>query len=282
MSGEQMHNEQAVATNYSHGDLLNTIQTALTKLGKSLESLQIDDLAPVDEFHIGGRQATERFLAQLDFAAHDHVIDVGCGLGGASRYVASTFYARVSGVDLTPEYVTTGNVLCQWVGLDEPITLHQGSALDLPFEDEQFDGGYMMHVGMNIADKAQLFDEAFRVLRPGATFGIYDVMRVGEGDFRYPVPWAAGPDIDHSAPPEHYRQALTDAGFVITAENNRYDFALTFFQEMQARSAANDGPPPLGLHVLMGASTAPKVQHMIQNLAAGLIAPVELFAHKAG
>ena len=275
-----MINEEAVSQTYAHGDLLHAIEASVAKLGIAVDILTIDDLAPVDEIHIGGRQATERFLEQLNFSADDHLLDVGCGLGGDARHVAARFQARVSGIDLTPEYVETGKTLCQWVGLDERIAMRQGSALSMPFADETFTGGYMVHVGMNIEDKTQLFTEICRVLRPGATFGVYDVMRVGNGEFRYPVPWASVADIDRSAPPEHYRQALVDAGFTIVAENNRYDFALDFFQAMQARAATNGEPPPLGLHVLMGASTAPKVQNMIQNLSARLIAPVEMILQK--
>lgn len=130
--------------------------------------MTIDDLAPVDEFHIGGRRASEHFLSQLGFSPEMHVLDIGCGLGGAARFVASRYKSRVTGVDLTPEYVKTAKVLCRWVELQDRISLHQGSALSLPFSDSTFDGAYMLHVGMNIADKAKLCFEVSRVLRAGS------------------------------------------------------------------------------------------------------------------
>lgn len=77
--------DKAVSESYLHGALLKAIQSAITKLGKTVDSVTIEDLAPVDEFHIGGRLATENFLDQLDFSEQDHILDVGCGLGGASR-----------------------------------------------------------------------------------------------------------------------------------------------------------------------------------------------------
>jgi ubiquinone/menaquinone biosynthesis C-methylase UbiE len=89
---------------------------------------------------------------------------------------------RVTGIDLTSEYVETGKALCKWVGLDQRIVLHQGSALAMPFADNHFDGAYMLHVGMNIEDKDKLAAEVARVLRPDSAFGIYDVMRTGPGD----------------------------------------------------------------------------------------------------
>lgn len=275
-----MTNDKAVSDHYQHGDLLNAIHAALAELGKTADSVTIEDLAPVDEFHIGGRRATAHFLGQLDFSAHDHLLDVGCGLGGAARYVADTYKSRVTGIDLTPEFIETGNALCNQVGLDQQITLQQGSALDLPFQNETFDGGYMLHVGMNIADKGQLFAEISRVLRPGATFGVYDIMRIKEGELVYPVPWAAGPGTSHLATPEQYKQALLAAGFVISCENNRREFALEFFQEMKAKNEAGDGPPPLGLHTLMKESTALKIQNVVSSLVADYIAPVEIVAQK--
>ncbi|RKZ43340.1 MAG: SAM-dependent methyltransferase, partial [Gammaproteobacteria bacterium] len=183
-----MSNYKAVSEHYLHGDLLKAIQTAISELGKTIDSITIEDLAPVDEFHIGGRQATEHFVDQLNFSKQDHVLDVGCGLGGASRYVAHRYNNQVTGIDLTEEYIETGNALCAWVKLHKHISLHQASALSMPFQDKTFDGAYMMHVGMNIDDKAELFKEIYRVLRPGASFGVYDVMRNKAGELIFPVP----------------------------------------------------------------------------------------------
>jgi ubiquinone/menaquinone biosynthesis C-methylase UbiE len=270
-----------VSKHYTHGGLTDAIRAGVVSLGKTTGNVTVDDLAPVDEFHIGGRRASEEFLDQLGFSAHMHVLDVGCGLGGAARFVASRFRSRVTGIDLTAEYVETGNVLCKWVRLDPLVSLRQGSALSMPFAEGSFDGAYMLHVGMNIEDKEKLATEVARVLRPGSLFGIYDVMRTGPGELAFPVPWAATADLSAVAEPERYKQALQSAGFAVTAERNRRDFALGFFADLRAKTAAAGGPPPLGLHVLMGKSTPEKVQNMIDNISKGRIAPVELIARKA-
>jgi ubiquinone/menaquinone biosynthesis C-methylase UbiE len=275
-----MSPHQDVSDHYTHGSLLDAVRAGVVRLGKAADTVTVDDLAPVDEFHIGGRQASEDFLGQLNLFAEDHVLDVGCGLGGTSRFVASRYRSRVTGIDLTAEYVETGKVLCAWVGLDDRIALHHGSALSMPFEDGAFDSGYMMHVGMNIEDKARLCLEVYRVLRPGASFGIYDVMRIGDEELTYPVPWATTPHTSAVAKPEQYKYALQDAGFAIVAERNRRDFALAFFEQLRAKTAAASGPPPLGLHILMGGSAAIKVQNMIENTSAGRIAPIELISRK--
>jgi ubiquinone/menaquinone biosynthesis C-methylase UbiE len=269
-----------VSRHYTHGGLIEAIRAGISSLGKAPDTVTVDDLAPVDEFHIGGRRASEEFLDQLGFSSQMHILDVGCGLGGAARFVASRYGSQVAGIDLTTEYIETGNVLCKWVGLDQRISLREGSALAIPFAERSFDGAYMLHVGMNIEDKKKLASEVARVLRPGCSFGIYDVMKTGPGDLAYPVPWATTAELSAVAEPERYKKALKDTGFTIMAERNRRDFALAFFADLRAKTAVASGPPPLGLHVLMGKSTPAKVQNMINNISSGLIAPVELIARK--
>ena len=275
-----MSYDKTVSDHYLHGDLLNAIEAALPALGKTTESVTIEDLAPIDEFHIGGRLATDHLIGQLNLTESSHVLDVGCGLGGATRYVASEYKSRVTGIDLTPEYIETGNAICGWLNLDKKITLHQGSALSMPFADYQFDGGYMLHVGMNIDDKASLFSEVFRVLKPGSCFGVYDIMRQKEGVLIYPVPWATESSTSKLSTPAEYKKALSDSGFEVSEENNRRDFALDFFKQLRAKTTTDGGPPPLGLHTLMQESAAVKIKNMIDNIVNGYIAPVEIVAKK--
>src|SRR5208282_4147982 len=111
----------------------------------------------------------------------------------------------------------------------------QGSALSLIFPDGAFDGAYMLHVGMNIPDKTKLCSEVSRVLRTGSRFGIYDVMQTGDGELTYPVPWATTADTSAVAAPIDYRKALQAAGFVVTIERDRRDFALAFFDQLRAK-----------------------------------------------
>ncbi|MGI9431401.1 MAG: class I SAM-dependent methyltransferase, partial [Myxococcota bacterium] len=196
-----------MAAHYTHGGLLAAIAAGVERLGKTPASVLVEDLAPVDEFHIGGRVATGAFLDQVGLGASDHVLDVGCGLGGASRFAAQSYGCRVTGVDLTPEYVETGNVLCTWVGLDHRVTLEQGDATTTGFSAGMFDKAFMLHVGMNIADKSALASELHRVLAPGGTLGIYDVMRVDEGEIAFPVPWAMSAEGSAVASPAAYKAA---------------------------------------------------------------------------
>jgi ubiquinone/menaquinone biosynthesis C-methylase UbiE len=271
-----MELEQSVVQHYTHGSLERAVLAALAASGKDLDRLTLADLAPVDEFHIGGRQATVDFAEQLGTAPGLKLLDIGSGLGGASRYFASERGCRVTGIDLTEEYVRVAEALARRVGLEDRVSYQRGSALALPFPSGTFDGAYMLHVGMNIRDKETLFGEIRRVLRPGDVFGIYDVMREGEGDLSFPVPWASSTETSFIESAATYRRLLESVGFAVEKERRRREFAVEFFRMMRAQTAQGGRPPPLGLHILMGAAAQIKVANMIDNLERGLIAPTEI------
>lgn len=268
-----MTDRSEIAAHYANGALLEKIEAGLAELGAQ-PPLDPDALAPVDEFHIGGRQATEPFIERLGLGAGQRVLDMGCGLGGPARFVARSTGAHVVGIDLTPEFVETARVLTAKSGLEDKVEIVEGSVLDLPFETSDFDAAYLIHVGMNIVDKTRLAAEAARVLKPGACLGIYDVMRTGAEDITYPVPWAGTRRENALASPTRYRDALQAAGFELVSESDRTGFAQEFFAQLAASQAGADGPPPLGLHLVMGADTADKVKNMVENIAAGRIAPI--------
>jgi ubiquinone/menaquinone biosynthesis C-methylase UbiE len=268
-----------IPDHYARSNLITAIREGIAALGKTTATVTIDDLAPVDEFHIGGRVATDELVAQLHLTAADHVLDIGSGLGGAARFIAHRYGCRVSGIDLTRDYVEAGALLCRWVGLERHVSMHHADALAIPFGNETFDAAYMLHVGMNIEDKIKLFAEAARVLRPGARLGIYDVMRTDDGELAYPVPWAQTEESSALARPEQYRDALTSAGFSIRAQRDRREFALAYFSGLQAGAAG--AKSRLGLHTLMGDRRPEQVSNMLDNISASRIAPIEMIAQKA-
>ena len=274
--------EREVADHYAHGALIEAIEAALAASGIERDAVTVADLAPVDEFHIGGRSATVDLAEQLALAPSDRVLDIGSGLGGAARFFADEVGCTVTGVDLTAEYVAAARTLSGWVGLGERNTFEHASALAMPFGDASFDAAYMLHVGMNIEAKTELFTEIARVLVPGGQLGIYDVMRTGDGEIVYPVPWAETGDTSFLASPGDYRAALGGAGLDLLAERNRRDWALEFFRTLRAKAASADGPPPLGIHIVMGESAGQKVGNMLECVTAGIIAPVQIIARKAG
>jgi hypothetical protein len=134
---------------------------------------------------------------------------------------------------------------------------------------------------MNIADKAALFAQVRQALKPRGVFGVYDVMREGEGGLAYPVPWAAGPETSFVESSATYAWLLAAAGFEVLAQRSRHEFAISFFRELRSR-IAQSGAPPLGLHLLMGATTPQKLANMVRALEAGLISPTEIICRAGG
>lgn len=267
--------DRSIAQHYAHGDLERAILDALVAMGKDPGRLTIEDLAPVDEFHVGGRVATAEFFEKLGLKSGTHVLDIGSGLGGPARFAAQAYGCQVTGIDLTPEYVEVANALARRVGLDNRVSYVCGSAVDLPFPDASFDAAYMLHVGMNIEDKAKLMGEVRRALKSSAPFGIFDIMRTGDGDLAFPVPWAKSMRTSFVVRPGAYHRRLDCAGFDVVHERDRGKFAIEFFRNLRARIAAK-GTPPLGLHIVMGKEFQDKTGNMIANLERGLIAPVEM------
>lgn len=268
--------EGDIARHYTTDNLLDKITTALLAGGKNLKTLNAEDLKGVDEFHTGGVQATEDLLAQLTISNATRVLDIGCGIGGAARHIATNTGAVVTGFDLTPEYVNTANALSEMVGMTGQSRFQLGSALDMPVADSSFDLATMFHVGMNIADKSTLFREAARVLAPAGTFALFDIMRTGKGDLNFPFPWAEKADWSFVETPEEYRSAATQAGFKLLSERNRRDFTLEFFAKAFAAIKENGAPPAVGIHLLMKETAAQKLQNYVAEVKAEKLAPFEM------
>lgn len=268
--------ERNVAAHYGKQNFLQSLLEALRGAGIDLDRLAVGDLAPVDEFHIGGRAATEHAVAGMDLKPDMHVVDVGCGIGGASRYIASTVGCRVTGVDLTPEYIEAARDLTRRTGLSDKITYHAASALDMPLPDAAFDAAITLHVAMNIKDRSGLYGEVARVLKPGAVFCVYDVMK-GENDgLPYPVPWAETPDTSHLTTPAEMHALLTGAGFAVVQVEDRRDFGLAFFRE---RLAPDSPPPPISISFLMS-NPRTKFENVLAGIERGCISPVQMISRK--
>ena len=271
-----MNLEQQVADYYTHAKLEDKILSLLRSAGKNPDQLQADDLAAIDEFHLGGRDATQALSEFMQLRPGIHLLDVGCGIGGPARYFAGRG-CQVTGIDLTEEFVRVAESLTGRVKLDQQATFRQASALKLPFDADTFDGAYTIHVCMNIADKAVVFREVARVLKPGTRFAIYDLMRGNNNaPLAFPVPWAQTSDTSFVASVDDYRHALEAAGFRIDHQRDRRQFAIEFFQRMAAQNAS--GPPLLGVHVLMGEQAPLMLKNVNMAIVSGSLTPVELVA----
>ncbi len=256
-----MSSEAKVAGHYGRGRLEELILGAVALEGKDPEKVTAGDLAAVDEFHVGGLEATQELATQMELRPELRLLDVGSGIGGPARYFAGEHGCKVTGIDLTEEFVRVAGSLTRLTKLDGLAEFRQGSALEMSFERDTFDGAYMIHVGMNVADKAGVFREVRRVVKAGGLFTIFDIMRSGEGRtkdgqtrdgraaegaIRYPVPWALSEEASFVSTREEYREALHKTGFEIVRERGRRAFGIEFTERVMARMAQG-GPPALGL-----------------------------------
>ncbi|MGB9464383.1 MAG: class I SAM-dependent methyltransferase [Candidatus Acidiferrum sp.] len=274
-----MKTEERVAGHYTRGKLEEAILTAAGAAGKDLAQLTAADLAAVDEFHVGGLEATQTLARGMELRPGMHLLDVGCGIGGPARYFAAEEGCRVTGIDLTEEFVKVAESLTKLVKLEGRASFRQTSAVAMPFEAGSFDGAYLFHVGMNLADKEGVFREVGRVLKKGARFTIYDVMRTREGAIRFPVPWAASEETSFVATAAQYRGALEAAGFSVEREQSHRVFAIEFMQRVAVRMAAS-GPPALGLHILMGERAPLMLKNVLEGMVEGVIDVVEMAGKK--
>ncbi len=205
---------QSVSANYTPGDLAEKILAGLRAVGKDPDALTLDDLAPVDQFHSGGMPATAALIQRAGLERSMRVLDVGGGLGGPARLLASEIGCDVVVLDLTEEYCRVGEMLTARTGLSERVSFQHGNALAMPFADGSFDAVWTQQATMNIEDKARLYAEIHRVLRPGGRYALQEVMAGPVQPIHFPVAWAYDATISFLRPPEAVRALLKEAGFI--------------------------------------------------------------------
>ncbi len=278
MSTQTRVNE-AIQTHYTRADLGEVILAVLEKAGKDVNRLTPEDLAPIDQFHIRGRAATLELARAAGLDAAKYVLDVGSGVGGTSRCLSKEFGCRVTGIDLTDEYCRAATMLTAKTGLAHLVDCRQGDATKLPFDDQAFDVVWTEHVAMNIPDKTRLYKEIHRVLKPGGTLAIYDVLAGPTGPVLFPVPWARTPDTSFLVQPNELRKLLEGAGFTVTDWSDTTEAARAWFVSL-AEKIRKEGFPSLGFHVLLGADFKEMAQNQGRNLQEGRIVLAQIVARK--
>jgi SAM-dependent methyltransferase len=271
--------DNPVEIHYTSADLGKTIFAALKAAGKDIDHLTPDDLAPVDEFHGGQRPATIRLAELVGFAGTERVLDVGSGLGGPSRYLAWHYGCRVSGVDLTAEFVRVAEMLTRLTGLVDKVDYRQANALDLPFDSASFDVVWSQNAAMNIADRDRLYREMRRVLKPGGKLALQEVALGPEGPQHYPVQWAREPSISFLLSQEAAREKLETAGFHVIVWQETTGAAL---ESARRRVGRAEPPAGLGTHLILGADWQAMARNSVRNLEERRVALFNAVLERAG
>jgi SAM-dependent methyltransferase len=271
--------EKSTQRHYSQPRLTESILAALNRMGKTPETLRPEDLAPVDAFHIRGHAATLELGRLVRVGPEHRVLDVGCGLGGSARYLARQFGCRVTGLDLTPEYLRTAADITGWLKMDGLVDFREGNALEMPFEDGAFDLVWSEHAQMNIPDKPGFYGEIHRVLKPGGRFAFHDILQGPGGEPHFPTPWAR--DDSHSGliGSVDLRKLLQSLRFDVLYWEDKTAEGRDWFRE-RVTALKEKGPPPLGFHLLLGSVAMPSQENNLRNLEENRISLVQGMVQK--
>ena len=272
--------DRNVVAHYASGALLARLNAALAEDGADPAQPSMEALAPYDQFHGRGLEATEEAAELMQAAASDHILDIGSGIGGPARYVASRFGCRVTGIDLTPEFCAVASHLTRLLGLDARVTFEVGDALAMPFPAASFAGAYSMNVSMNIADKLAFYREIHRVLKPGGWLVLSEIAKGAGGDLDYPTPWAKSARTSFLATPEETRAGLREAGIDIVRLESVLERTLASYARSRAMVARGEKPPHRSVMLMHGEIAAVAMANTRSAFSDGRIVPIEVLARK--
>jgi SAM-dependent methyltransferase len=271
-----------VSAHYASFDSTAVIAAALRELGADQGRVTPESLAPLDQFHLGGMQATLDLAHLAGARTGMRVLDAGGGLGGPARILASRFGCAVSVVDLTQRYCEIGELLTRFTHLEDRVDFRQGDMLALPFESETFDLVWTQHASMNIADKPRLYAELRRVLRPGGRLAVHEVVAGRVQPLHFPVPWARDASLSFLLAGEAQRRVIADAGF---AERAWHDVTEAAVDATRSRVAsppeASASMPSLGLQLVMGPDFRSMAQNFIRNATEQRVSVVQAVFDRA-
>lgn len=262
-----MPGTNSIIEHYGTSDLVAQVEDALRQAGWGDGPSAWDALAPLDQFHVGGIAATTALAARLGIKPGSSLLDIGCGLGGPSRHLASVHGCSVTGIDLSRPFIDLAIMLTEQARLSHRVRHVAGDALHLPFEPGRFDLAWTQHVAMNIADRHGLYSGIFNVLRPGGRLAIYDVVAGDGGPVQFPVPWARDPTSSFLISADATRTALEASGFAIQDWADVTDAAADW---SKAQAAAGQDRPDrlkaLALPLVMGPGFSDMVANLGRNL----------------
>jgi SAM-dependent methyltransferase len=266
---------QAVERHYTQGKLLDRMFAALRAAGVDLDRLRPEDLYPMDQLHGGGLGATKEHARRAGIARDMHVLDLGCGVGGSSRYLAATIGCRVTGIDLTREFTEVAVELTARCGLAGKASFRQANALDLPFEAASFDHVWCHNVTMNIPDKRRFASEVARVLKPARRLSCVEVSRGPSGAaIVFPVPWARVAAHSFLVTPEEMRAALEAGGLRIVEQSREVSAG-------PAPAPAASATSPLTNAVIMGDDMPERMRNSARSARDGATLSQFILAEKA-
>lgn len=263
---------------YDGPELLDGLLAALRAAGLDPDHLELDDLAPLDEFHALGRPATVALAQLAAVMPGDKLLDVGAGIGGPARFLAARYGARVTALDATPRFLRIAEALGRGTGLAEQVRIVEGDALALPFADGAFDLVWTQALSQNVADKARLIAEFARVVAPGGRVALFELIAGPGGALEFPVPWADGPAQSWLVPAAELRALLLAAGLHVRHWREGPE-ALASIAEAAQAEPTRPAPAGVGLELLLPDYEA-RMAGLARNVEGERLAIVQIVAER--
>lgn len=258
---------KSIENHYLKERLYEDIVNRLKEQNIALDNVKRSDIAGTDEFHVRGASVSKELADSISLNGLN-VLDVGCGLGGPCRMLAEEYNCQTTGIDLSNEYIRTATKLSELVNLNNKTNFIQGDATKLPFEDKTFDVVWTQHVQMNVPNKRKFYSEINRVLKTGGYLLFYDILKKGTEEVKYPMPWASITDHSFLINVEDMNAFFKEFGLTKEQSSNQTQAGIEFFDELIA-NLKELGPPKMGLNVLMGETTKPKLMNLLTHLKKG-------------
>jgi ubiquinone/menaquinone biosynthesis C-methylase UbiE len=262
------------------GDMMSRIEAELRSTGVDPMAPRYQDYYPFDQLHGVGIAATADHAERAGLKPGMRVLDLGCGIGGCSRYLTAERQCRVTGLDLTPEFIAVARELTRRCGLGDAIRFHEGNALDLPFGDASFDHVWCHNVTMNIPDKKKLASEVARVLKPGGRFSCVEIAQGPAGAPSFPLPWAMDPSASFLATPQEMRAALESGGLRIIEQTDITPASIAYAKETAERAARGERSR-LRNGIVIGGDFMPRARNSSLGLMQGTLLDQFILAERA-
>lgn len=274
-----MTNEAAINQHYGEDILEDRVASLLKSEGLNRYDLAWEELSRFDQFHTGGLEATEKLADLLSIEPGSELLDVGSGLGGPARYLATTTGANVTGIDMNSAYIRIATDFSARSGLSGKTTFVEGNALRMPFSDESFDVVWTQHTAMNISDRDALYREFRRVLKPTGCLACQDIV-LGTGEpLEFPFPWAATPDMNNIVSIHDMNLALQAAGFREVEWHDVTEDAKAFVVAQRAQQNNGNQTQPANLVALIGPQFAPLIQNAGRHFMDGRLRSIMTIQH---
>lgn len=243
--------------------------------------LTLDLLAPIDQLHIGGRQATQQLINQVELHSDCHILEIGSGLGGTARLLSASLPCAITAVDITESFSKAHIEINKRMSITN-IRVVCADACEMQVTPASQDLIISQHTLMNIPDKKLLLKTLAQSLKSGGQLLLHEVIAGENPDtIQLPVPWASNPEQSHLPDQNELTDLLSEAGFRLKNLEDVTDQALAWRKKHTHREAGKgdqgktQAASPLNPQLIFGDRFIKMGKNVMANLTDSKIRVVE-------